>query len=170
MVALGRDGTGSVEIIDLASTEQSCSNFPPFPYANSRARGEVNFQGHSVICGGISHSKECQSFDNGTWTPFGSMTQARSNFAITKSPFASNDSIQLFIAGGTSSEVLTEGGWEDASIGLPISFAEHCMLLLNSSAVMVIGGYQNGACSPNTHIYNSDTGTWTYGPRLNVAR
>ena len=55
MVALGSatgGPTNNVEIIDLKSSETSCSNFPAYPFVADRAKGDLGFQEAPLICGG----------------------------------------------------------------------------------------------------------------------
>ncbi len=42
-----------------------------------------------------------------------------------------------------SAEMLTEEGWESNIPSLPVTIFGHCMVTVNSTTVMVIGGYQN---------------------------
>ena len=71
----------------------------------------------------------------------------------------------------SSSELIGPGG---ASEGpeLPIELTQHCMVRLDESRVMMIGGFDNTnyETSANTHIYDFDSGTWSNGPALNQAR
>jgi hypothetical protein len=42
-----------------------------------------------------------------------------------------------------STELLTEGGWESKIPSLPFTINGHCMVTVNSTTVLVIGGQQN---------------------------
>lgn len=46
----------------------------------------------------------------------------------------------------------------------------HCMVLLNSTTVMAIGGYQNTVISNETFLLNMKQQEWVQGPPLNIAR
>ena len=57
---------------------------------------------------------------------------------------------QLLVTGGDdgsaflkSAEMLTEEGWESNIPSLPVIINGHCMVTVNSTTVMVIGGWQN---------------------------
>ena len=55
---------------------------------------------------------------------------------------------------------------------LPIEVEQHCLVRLDETRVMLIGGFDNTAyeTSANTHIYNFETASWSNGPALNQAR
>jgi hypothetical protein len=178
MVALGRTRNGqtnSIEIIDLSSSESSCNNFPPYPYATERAKGQLSFHEIPLICGGYDPNRnECKIFEYGEWRPFGSMTEARLDFAITKSPFG-NDT-KLFLTGGkneqhlATTEILKKGVFKKGPVKLPVNIAFHCMVLLNNTSVIVIGGIQNSSYSGKTHILRTENMHWSNGPQLSVPR
>ena len=67
---------------------------------------------------------------------------------MTKSPYVKEQQA-LFVSGGYNIdtqpkkvEVLTQVGWETVLEALPEAVRLHCMVLLNSTTVMVIGGIQ----------------------------
>ena len=66
-----------------------------------------------------------------------------------------------------TAEVLSDGGWQDFSISLPVTIYAHCMVFVNSTTVMIIGGIQNGVGdSPNTFYFNTENEKWVAGPKL----
>jgi hypothetical protein len=90
------------------------------------------------------------------------MVYAKNQLAMTKSPFT-NKPQYLFVTGGSNSggalstaEILTDNGWELFSPSLPVTVYLHCMVLLNSTAAMVVGGIQNGGVSANTYLITDD--------------
>jgi hypothetical protein len=182
MVALGSvvgGPTNNVEIIDLTSTETICDNFPDYPIVADRAKGALGYQEVPLICGGVyqtSPTNECKIFENGAWRTSGSMKEPRFNFAITKSPFG-NDT-KLFLSGGYNSqmlataEVLTKNGFEKVPLELPVGMDYHCMVMLNSTSIIFLGGRQDSrsTSSTNTFILNTEMMQWSNGPRLNILR
>ena len=72
------------------------------------------------------------------------MNNTRASFAMTKSPFQNNS---LLATGGeifptqNFDEVMVEGKWQHSPVSLPLPIREHCMVLINSTTVMVLGGY-----------------------------
>ena len=84
---------------------------------------------------------------------------------------------KLFVTGGwddsrlNSSEVLTENGWQ-LSTSLPVEIHRHCMVMINATSVMVIGGYQgkSGGTSGKTFLLDGVTKVWREGPELKQKR
>ena len=90
---------------------------------------------------------------------------------MIKSPF--QDGSTLFIVGGegeSSTEVLTPNGWQ-ISVPVPIKIAYHGIVSINSTSIMVFGGYQNGGGEgAASFTFNSVNNVWTQGPQLSNAR
>jgi hypothetical protein len=76
----------------------------------------------------------------------------------------SDDSVYL-----NSAEMLTEEGWESNIPSLPVTISAHCMVTINSTTVMAIGGWQNGY-SGKTFYFTVGEESWTEGPELNNKR
>jgi hypothetical protein len=69
-----------------------------------------------------------------------------------------------------SAELLTEEGWETNIISLPVTIFGHCMVTVNSTTVMVIGGVQNDQRSGKTFYFTFGEESWTEGPELKNKR
>jgi hypothetical protein len=69
-----------------------------------------------------------------------------------------------------SAEMLTEKGWDSNIPVLPVSIAYHCIVLVNATTVMVIGGHQNYEDSGKTFYFNTEEQSWTEGPELTYKR
>ncbi len=83
---------------------------------------------------------------------------------------------KLFVTGGwnngrlNSAEILTEQGWESNIPSLPVTIADHCMVKVNSTTVIVIGGHQNDQISGKTFYFTFGAESWTEGPELKYKR
>jgi N-acetylneuraminic acid mutarotase len=85
---------------------------------------------------------------------------------------------KLLVTGGVdasgsdvkSVEILTEEGWESNIPSLPVTISYHCMVTINSTTVMVIGGKQNGQYSGKTFYLTFGEKSWTEGPELKFNR
>jgi N-acetylneuraminic acid mutarotase len=85
---------------------------------------------------------------------------------------------KLFVTGGydgsysilKSAEMLTEEGWESTIPSLPVTIAFHCMVTVNSTTVMAIGGEQNEQYSGKTFYFTFGEESWTEGPELKNKR
>jgi hypothetical protein len=81
---------------------------------------------------------------------------------------------KLLVTGGTnlfgnsvnSAEILTEDGWESNIPSLPVTISFHCMVTVNSTTVMVIGGHQNDHNLGKTFYFTIGEESWTEGPEL----
>jgi hypothetical protein len=69
-----------------------------------------------------------------------------------------------------SAEMLTEEGWESNIPSLPVTIYAHCMISVNSTTVMAIGGWQNGWISGTTFYFAFGEESWTKGPELKIKR
>jgi hypothetical protein len=90
------------------------------------------------------------------------MMYAKHQTAMTKSPFT-NKPQSLFVTGGWGpsgampyAEILTKNGWEVFTPSFPVSVHLHCMVLMNSTTAMVVGGVQNTVVSANTYMISDD--------------
>jgi hypothetical protein len=71
-----------------------------------------------------------------------------------------------------SLEVLTENGWrKDVLPVMPVQIYSHCMVAINSTFLMVIGGFQNGThFKNNTYFLDLNKSSWFEGPPLRTGR
>ncbi len=108
-----------------------------------------------MICGGEQNdvlSNMCYSLENNKWVSSASMNSVRVYAAA-----AQLQDGKLLVSGGRdgsashkSAEMLTEEGWESNIPSLPVTISGHCMVTVNSTTVMVIGGVQNNQYSGKT--------------------
>ena len=69
-----------------------------------------------------------------------------------------------------SAEMLTEKGWENNIPSLQVTIFSHCIVAVNSTTVMVIGGMQNQQLTGKTFFFTLGEQNWTEGPELNFMR
>jgi hypothetical protein len=69
-----------------------------------------------------------------------------------------------------SAEMLTEEGWESNIPSLPNTISCHCMVTVNSTTVMAIGGIINAFYSGKTFYFTFGEESWTEGPELKNIR
>ena len=186
MVGLGQllsGNTKSVEIIDLETSSSTCSDLPNFPTFGRDSVFGLNFQDQPMMCGGtdiLVNDTDCFHFDNGQWTPSQPLTEIRMYSGFSSSPFPKVKS-KIFVTGGhhnatsvspvSSVELLTENGWESVANPLPTPLTYHCMVLLNSTTAMVIGGVENETIiTSNTYLLNTEINQWIEGPSMSQMR
>jgi hypothetical protein len=174
LLICGGYNTDTCKVINLASSASTCQNPPNFPAKVYYAVGGLGFKGNPIICGGIqndAYSNKCYSLENKEWVSSASMNSVRS--------FAAAAQLQdgrLLLTGGSngtglnSAELLTKEGWESNIPSLPVTFGFHCMVTVNSTTVMVIGGAQNNEYSGKTFYFTFGEESWTEGPELKNKR
>ena len=164
------------EVINLASSASTFKNPPNFPATVYAAIGGLGFKGNPILCGGVQNdvrSNKCYSLENNVWVSSASMKSVRVWAAA-----AQLQDDKLLVTGGSdssgsslkSAEMLTEEGWESNIPSLPVTIYGHCMVTVNSTTVMVIGGYQNGPISGKTFYFTFGEESWTEGPELKNKR
>jgi hypothetical protein len=139
------------------------------------AIGGLGFKGNPILCGGYQNgvrSNKCFSLENNEWGSSASMNSVRVTAAAAKLKDG-----KLLVTGGydesisylNSAEMLTAEGWEINIPSLPVTISYHCMVTINSTTVMVIGGWQNGY-SGKTFYFTFGEESWTEGPELKNKR
>jgi hypothetical protein len=175
LLICGGENTDTCEVINLASSASTCKNPPNFPATVYLAIGGLGFKGNSIICGGHqngAYSNKCYSLENNEWVSSASMNSVRSSAAAAQLKDG-----KLLVTGGyngsaflNSAEMLTEVGWESNIPSLPVTIQAHCMVTVNSTTVMAIGGYQNNQFSGKTFYFTFGEESWTEGPELKNKR
>jgi hypothetical protein len=172
----GGYNTDTCEVINLASSASTCKNPPNFPARVHSAIGGLGFKGNPIICGGYQNndrSNKCYSLENNQWVSLASMNSVRVYAAS-----AQLQDFKLLVTGGedasdsdlNSAEMLTEEGWEINIPSLPVFISGHCMVTINSTTVMAIGGWQNSQHSGKTFYFTFGEESWTEGPLLKNKR
>ena len=159
--------------MDLKSVNSKCQNFASFSTAISATVGGLSLKNKPIICGGwneITNLPDCYEYDNDNWDTFSSMSVPRKYAAASTVPGTN----RLIVSGGedqNGAEELTENGWTTAALSpLAVFMSGHCMVHLDATRIMFIGGRHNYNRSPETYIYNYDDNTWEKGPDLNSRR
>ncbi len=160
------------EVINLEASATTCKDPPNFPVGVSGAIGGLGFKLNPIICGGAqdnTRSKNCSSLENNKWVSSVNMNTVRQLAAA-----AQLQDGKLLVTGGlmlNSAEMLTEKGWESKIPSLPVIIENHCMITVNSTTVMVIGGVQNRqGKSGKTFLFTFGEENWTEGPALKYER
>ncbi len=176
LLICGGDYTNTCEVINLASSTSTCKNPPNLPAKVYAAIGGLGFKENPILCGGyqnIDRSNKCYSLENNVWVSSASMNSVRVAAAATQLKDG-----KLLVTGGydgpysdlNSAEMLTEEGWESNIPSLPVTILGHCMVTVNSTTVMAIGGEQNGQYSGKTFYFTFGEESWTEGPELKNKR
>ena len=152
----GRDyGSNALEIVEVVDNNTNCqvNRFP--------VRLELMEGTNGMVCGGwlneLNILSSCWYLNpNGEWTSGEDMLKKRVEFTIT----AVEDDV-IVIGGTTIAHVslssvekyslLKQDGWARIK-DVPIRIARHCTVLINTTYLMVVGGYQTEVIQTNIKI------------------
>lgn len=146
---------------------------PPYPEPIAAASGAI-IGSKLTICGGaLPKSTSAACFYLGSkdqiWQQAGNLLKPRSGAASIET------NGKLFITGGWNendqflrSTELFDRSTMQSTFGpdLPAKIAMHCMVKLNSSMAMIIGGMEGLAFTARTFYYSTTNRTFTPGPML----
>ena len=134
---------GTVEVTDLGSknnTDCRIADLPEALYGHSAIYTKIGL----LVCGGrtkYGYSKKCYILGNESWAPFPDFTQPRQYFSLT----VLNEKIVMI--GGENAERSIEyinlqngSRWEHKTLEFDV--AQHCVVAINETTIMIIGGYQ----------------------------
>ena len=164
------------EVINLSDEDVQCEDFPKLHSSGHLGTGGY-LQGNPsgpIVCGGFNSwlfTNKCYSFNS--TIPVANMLLNR----VRASSVVMDNGTTLWVTGGhdhfyhrvRSTEFVTFGS-SHAGPDLPIALYGHCAVRMNSSAAMIIGGYNGHGYHSKTWIANFKTQTWTKGPDLNIQR
>ena len=167
-----------MEVIDLSDSSSSCKDMPAAPIlVHEGTAGGLIQQDYLLICGGYTGGGLCHSYEGRSWQATAVLKQAKFYLSFSPSPLSPNPH-SLLIVGGRDSvgdisdleQASTSYNWDQSLPRLPVTQAVGCMVKVNSTTVMVIGGYQNKACSDKTFYFSKNNKVWTEGPKLLIPR
>jgi hypothetical protein len=171
----------SVEIVNLdeENPDLKCDNFQNLPIeVPFGATGQLLFGRIPIICGGWGNECNCQAFQNGSWFLARYPTNCRTRAASTILTNSEGKEV-LLIAGGydkdykdlRSVETFDGNDWKSQEIRkIPIFTYEHCIVKINSSTLLSIGGQNGKNVLSSTFFYNAQYNKWTPGPVLTNSR
>jgi hypothetical protein len=164
-----------VEIVDISSSLTTCENLPDYPITTRGTVGGLLDNKVPIVCGGLN-VKDCYQYQQGQWQLSFPMNENRYHSAgMVSSPYQ-NVSHKLFVVGGgnpplIAAEVLTATGWEVIGSPLPKQFFVSCLVSINETTIMLIGGtIENITYSKDTYIFNALTNIWVKGPSMELGR
>jgi hypothetical protein len=180
MIAVGYTATEStnganfIEIVDI-ETQMSCAPFPSLPIGIRGGFGGLVDNQVPWICSGSPGYNRCYLYKNAAWTQTGYFLTSRTHYvAVPNSPFG-NPAHKFYVVGGPTgltAEVFDGQSFSVVSPSLPLTFYQSCMVYLNATTVMLIGGMQGSSDRfyNNTYLMNSNFKVWQKGPPIITGR
>jgi hypothetical protein len=169
-------GSNKIEVIDLANSTNVCqpSVLADYPLDAMEASGGLLNNNIALICGGYAYPTihdYCFAITANAIEASVKLTKPRSAAASVVV-----NGTTLWITGGyvqdlnyeTKTTEFVQLNGSNPGPDLPHKVGYHCLVSLNDSTVILIGGMQNGKHleDTNTFYYNNDDKTWTEGPKL----
>ena len=151
MVAIGTDGSDldSVETIRIressnAVTVEKCSQTVPAYPMKVKYAGATLVNGEPLICGGNNGNK-CYQLQNMEWQVAPQLPSGRNALKMTSTDATT------FISGGDGAKdnnvlQLNGGEWQPVT-PFPIYVREHCLVAINSTNLLNIGGWSSSGVS-----------------------
>ncbi len=166
--------TETSEVIDLEYPNSQCQSWGSYPEQVAYAVGGF-VNGKPLICGGFNQNN---AFTNNSCQVVGN-SKIKINMTTNRrhaSSIVINKGRILWITGGrtqiyakfNSTEFVSiASGRSDPGPDLPQPLGHHCILSLDESTAVVIGGQWR---SETTWFYSFESGVWTSGPNLTHGR
>ena len=150
MVATGYDSPSSLDSVETIRileakdevTVETCLQSPSYPLKVEFAAGATLINGDPLICGGGPYTDKCYKLVKNQWQEAPQLPLARYGLKM-----ATTDQT-TFISGGYDGNWLNEfhqlkgGSWHSLS-PMPIKVRYHCLVALNSTHLLNIGGYDS---------------------------
>ena len=172
------DISQTTQIIDMKNEEfASTCDLPNFPILLRDAIGGLVEGNIAMICGGMEVNQtdiqDCYTLENRTWNKKTKLLQeGRANMG-TGSVVING---KLLLSGGSDSQYnfFSSTTLVDTSSNMPMknmsdALTRHCNVLLNSTHIMVTGGFLLDSIS-ETQIFDLVNEQWTSGPSMNANR
>jgi hypothetical protein len=164
-----------MEIIDLDDPTNVCqpSFLGDYPLEEVYgASGGLLTNNNALICGGLDmvdkRLDDCFVINENGIKPSARLTKPRS--------FAASvvwNSTTLWMTGGQLDDTRRTKSTEFVQLtgttpgpDLPLEVSNHCLVSLNETTLLLMGGYISGGASNSTYYYNTDHKTWTDGPSM----
>ena len=176
LIATGSPWSTSVltEVIDLADESTSCKALEDYPIQVSSASGGLIQNSQPLICGGWNGNSlfsECFMAGGAASDPVVKLLTPRQWSAAV-----AINSHQLWVTGGYGGSWLASTEIVDILANpptvvpgpeLPVRMNGHCIVQLNQSTVLFMGGSPN---RKKTFFFDIPSQTWTDGPDMNHDR
>jgi len=139
------------------------------------------YQGLPTVCGGYifgaGYQSDCLQLVNGTWNSIPNTSGPKSSLKSVVISSPEEDKELLVVAGGWYGEYLSivesfDGqSWNKNQFEqLPEPVYRHCLVKVNNTMLISIGGSPAPASTGNTNLFDVLNNKWTPGPQLITPR
>lgn len=168
--------------LDESRPNLTCPNLRDFPNDCSGGIGQL-YLGTPLVCGGEDlelgeRSCQCHQLQSGNWIPTAPLSECRLWASSVTLTSPSGEEI-IYVAGGvglrgnplSSVEAYNGNFWNQLDYAsMPRPSFYHCLVKINSSLLLVIGGVSNNQYSSATYFYSVRSNIWYPGPNLVIPR
>ena len=169
LVARGDIMYNTFEIVNLDESNPFlvCDNFSGLPYSNTDAA----FLYNGMVPIGCVNNTLCYLYEDGVWL-YGPECPSLTAFSIVTERKNNKDHDIVIMAGGSLKVQLFDGiRWSTGVYAdLPETVWDHCMVRINDSMLMIIGGYTFlfglDYKVANSYFFNLIENKWIIGPKL----
>jgi hypothetical protein len=159
------------EVIDLEDASNICQNLEDYPIQVYGAFGGLLNQGDPLVCGGRSPATNVCYVVNQPGQSSEMLEERAWSSSLTL------NSSHLWVTGGFNSNAYLQTS-EFVSIGqpsvkapdLPNAVGMHCLVRVNSSTVLLCGGYNGQDILNECHYMDWEDHSWSQGPSMMTKR
>ncbi len=161
------------EIIDLSDDAKTCHDLKSYHLQARNAFGGLLQEKYPLICGGSKTNKASDGYDKCyALGRNASFKTSLSRKTLGAAAIATNNGNHLFVTGGPPNDNATEFVSLDDTQShvkgpsLPRGVSNHCLVQINSSTLLLIGGYDGHTQRRETYFFNMRSQEWISGPRM----
>ena len=177
-VFTGYDGDQRVFVIDLEDPNNVCKNLADVPVKVRSASGILFDDSVPMFCGGYYSGSKCDCFGykQSEWVSYPAISPCRDHSASAALTDQENGKTRFVMAGGLNgsgflSNVEAFNGETWSSLpNLPSPVYGHCMVAINDTVLLSMGGYTSQGYISKPNFFNSEMNEWSPGPDLNTPR
>lgn len=172
--------TSRVFVKDLEEPNKVCKFLPDTPAKAYSVSGILFNDSVPMFCGGfgndLNNKCECFGYHHSQWMSFTKLPNCRSSSAAAKLIDQDGRKARFVLAGGWSDtgqlntvDAFDGKSWQSLS-NLPLPVSRHCMVTINATTLLSIGGLTGDSRSSKTYFFNSESNQWSLGPDLITPR
>ena len=165
IIATGCCGAMRIEAFNWQNEDNPTCDLPDYPMGIYQAV-PVTIKEKNYVCGGgYPYTAHCFNLLSGEKAPFNLFHKRAYASSVT-----TNDTVFIF-GGSDGSGALAS--YETINVDLahsegvlPFTWYSGCSTLINSTTILLVGGYKNEKRTEETWFFNIGTKEWTQGPSM----